>query len=112
MALSASKIDRREPIVPALLASAVIFFITVFSGGWQPVYGAATSPDPVVQTSKPTTLDQDDEPGVSIALSNHSTLDINVQCIFDYVQGEENTFTDLQEWQRALIPWVRLHFSF
>ena len=56
----------------------------------------------------------EDAPGLRLSISPHSSLNIDVECILDYVQGdspfspEERTCDSMM----PLSPWVRLDFSY
>ncbi len=51
------------------------------------------------------------ERGVCMSISAHSSLNIDVECILEYVQGDAS-FDPADEQSDFLNPWVRLNYSF
>jgi hypothetical protein len=51
------------------------------------------------------------ERGVCMPISAHSSLNVDVECILEYVQGDA-PFDAADAQNDALNPWVRLNYSF
>ncbi|MBC2709873.1 MAG: hypothetical protein HGJ94_02325 [Desulfosarcina sp.] len=65
----------------------------------------------LVNTDTPTPLKGDNDRGVCLSISPRSSLDIDVDCILDYVQGE-STFGPENKRRDFLNPWICWNFSF
>ena len=76
-------------------------------GLYQPAGIAAA----LINPSNPSPLKSEGDRGVHLSLSSHTSLNIDVECILDYVQGE----TPLEvQWDhpQSSNPWIRLNVSF
>ncbi|WP_319408707.1 hypothetical protein [uncultured Desulfosarcina sp.] len=56
-------------------------------------------------------LNVDDGRGVCLSISANSSLNIDVECILEYVQ-EDSAFDPADERSDHLNPWLRLNYSF
>jgi len=67
-----------------------------------------------ISGNPPIPINREDAPGLRLSISPRSALNIDVECILDYVQGdstfspEERTFDTIT----PLSPWIRLDFSY
>lgn len=59
----------------------------------------------------PASLNDDGDRGIHLPITPRSSVNIDVECILDYVQGDSplDAEFDANEW---LNPWIRLDFSY
>ncbi|BBO88204.1 hypothetical protein DSCOOX_13840 [Desulfosarcina ovata subsp. ovata] len=82
------------------------------SGATHDLYrSAAGNVHAVVQSESPIPMNRNNDRGVRLPLSSRSSMNIDVECIIDYVQGESE-LTPQEEWQQTSTPWVRFNFTF
>jgi hypothetical protein len=65
----------------------------------------------MINTNSPSPLAGNDGRGVCLSISPRSSLNIDIECILNYVQGDAS-FDSADEQEDILNPWVRWHYSF
>lgn len=76
-------------------------------------YGSLRTAPPgnaLMNTNTIPTLEGSHDRGVCMPISANSSLNIDVECILDYVQGD--AFDAANEQDDFLNPWIRLNYSF
>lgn len=66
----------------------------------------------LVETTLPMPIQTNGDRGVSLPLGNRLSLNIDVECILDYVQGESETIKNQPLLQEHLNPWLRFSMNF
>lgn len=94
-----------------LIASGTVICLSGCTGANYDLYRSVDAGNGLVNTSTPAPLGGREDRGVCLALSPKSSLDIDVECILDYVEGGTN-LDSLGKQQNPLNPWIRWHFSF
>ena len=65
----------------------------------------------LTDSKTPEALHRNDGSGVRLSLSPRSSVNIDVECILDYVQGGPY-FTPEFETDENLNPWIRFNYSY
>lgn len=65
----------------------------------------------LTDTRKHEALYENDDRGVRLSLSSRSSINIDVECILDYVQGDP-VFTPEYETDDHLNPWIRFNYTY
>ena len=65
----------------------------------------------LINTNTLPTLKESHDRGVCMPISANSSLNIDVECILEYVQGD-HSLNAVAEQSDLLNPWVRLNYSF
>lgn len=65
----------------------------------------------LINTNTHPSSEVEHERGVCMPISAHSSLNIDVECILEYVHGE-SSFDTADEQNNFLNPWIRLNYSF
>ena len=65
----------------------------------------------LINTNSHPTLKETHKSGVCMPISANSSLNVDVECILEYVQGDAS-FDAANEQRDLLNPWVRLNYSF
>lgn len=67
-----------------------------------------------ISGNPPMPQSNEDAPGLRLAISTRSAINIDVECILDYVQGDSTFSTEERNCDTItpLSPWIRLDFSY
>jgi hypothetical protein len=65
----------------------------------------------LINTHTPPMNGETDERGICMPLSANSSLNVDVECILEYVRGEAS-FDDSEAQSDVPNPWIRLIYSF
>lgn len=67
-----------------------------------------------INGTTPIPQNDEDTPGLRLAISNRSAINIDVECILDYVQGDSTLSPEEKTCDTVmpLSPWIRLDFSY
>ena len=65
----------------------------------------------LIDTSNPATLENAGNNGICLPLTSHASVNIDVECILDYVQGDSSLDAeiDANAWRN---PWIRFNLSY
>jgi hypothetical protein len=95
-----------------LIASGMVVWLSGCTGATFDFYRSGSATYGLTNTSTPIPVSgKEDDRGVCLALSPRSSLNIDVECILDYVEGDTN-LDSLGKQQSFLNPWIRWRFSF
>jgi hypothetical protein len=94
-----------------LIASGMVIWFSGCTGANYDLYRPVSAAHKLVNTRTPTPINRNEDRGVCLALSPRSSLDIDVECILDYVEGDTN-LDSLGKMENLLNPWIRWHLSF
>jgi hypothetical protein len=94
-----------------LIASGMVVWLSGCTGasydGYRPGGGAGG-----LMNSRPSApIGVKDDHGLCLALSPRSSVNIDVECILEYIEGDVNLDL-LGKQQNLQNPWIRWHFSF
>ncbi|BBO66083.1 hypothetical protein DSCA_00130 [Desulfosarcina alkanivorans] len=94
-----------------LMLSGMAIFISGCTGSGSGLYSVTGTRSALINTNTPVPLKNDDIRGVCLSISPRSSLNIDVECILDYVQGEA-AFDPTDQQEDLLNPWVRWRYAF
>ncbi|MCB2146965.1 MAG: hypothetical protein KQI81_10855 [Deltaproteobacteria bacterium] len=94
-----------------VLSAMAILFCGCTTGSGYGLFKTAGPGYALINTNTLPPLNADDGHGVCLSISANSSLNINVECILEYVQGE-SAFDPANERSDHLNPWFRLNYSF
>ena len=96
-----------------MLSAMAIIFCGCSSGSGYGFLRTASPGSALINTNTNThpNLEETHARGVCMPISANSSLNIDVECILEYVQGDAS-FDAADEQRDFLNPWVRLNYSF
>ena len=94
-----------------MLSAMAILFCGCSTGSSNGLLRNASPGDALINTHSHPALEETYEHGVCMPISANSSLNIDVECILEYVQGDA-AFGAADERSDFLNPWVRLNYSF
>ena len=94
-----------------LIVSGMVVWLSGCTGASYDGYRSGAATGGLINTRTPTPISGKEDRGVCLALSPRSSLNIDVECILEYVEGDAN-LDSLGKQQSVQNPWIRWHFSF
>lgn len=94
-----------------LILSAMVILFSGCAGSNQRLFRTEGSGKAQINTNLPAPLKAEADREFCLRISTQSSLSIDVECIFDYVQGEPPWALEHQ-WRDNMDPWISLNFSF
>ncbi len=94
-----------------LILSAMVILLSGCTGANHRLLGITGDGRALARTNKPASLHDDNVRGLCLPISNRSSLNIDVECILDYVQGESSLDPE-QPQHDVMDPWIRVNYSF
>lgn len=94
-----------------LILSVMVILFSGCAGSSHGLFRTAGTGKALINTNTPAPLKIDEHRGVCLPISTRSSLGINVECIFDYAQGE-STLGPKDEQRDVMNPWINWIFSF
>jgi hypothetical protein len=94
-----------------LIASGMVVWLSGCTGASYDGYRSVAATGGLISTRAPAPISVNEDRGVCLALSPRSSLNIDVECILEYVEGDVNLDL-LGKQQNLQNPWIRWHFSF
>lgn len=95
-----------------LTATVLVMFLTGCNATTSHLYRVSDNGLGLVETTRPIPIEKSVERGISLALGNRSHLNIDVECILEYVQGESETIENQPILQENHYPWIRFSLNF
>lgn len=100
-----------EKTVFLILSAMAILFCGCSMGSGYGLLRTASPGNALINTNSHPTLKETHKRGVCMPISANSSLNVDVECILEYVQGDAS-FDAANEQRDLLNPWVRLKYSF
>ncbi len=94
-----------------LLLSGMAIFLSDCTSSSYELFNVAGTENAVVNPGTPGQLKSSDNRGVNLSISPRSSLNIDVECILDYVQGE-SAVDPIIERHTFLDPWIRWQIEY
>ncbi|MDX2512307.1 MAG: hypothetical protein QNK25_09695 [Desulfobacterales bacterium] len=94
-----------------LILSAMAILFSGCTGPSYDLFKTAGTGNALLNTNPPAPLKGDENRGVCLPISTQSSLTIDVECIFEYVQ-RESTFGSENERPVYTKPWIGLNLVF
>lgn len=94
-----------------LILSAMAIVFSSCTGSNYPLHTAADIGNAMINSNHPSPLKSDPNCGVYLPISKRSALNIDVECIIDYAQGE-STAASRDDRYVTMSPWFRLIISY
>lgn len=94
-----------------LIALGMVVLLSGCTGANYSGYRSGALTGGLISTRAPAPISGKENRGVCLALSPRSSVNIDVECILEYVEGDAN-LDSLGRQQNLQNPWIRWHFSF
>ena len=94
-----------------MLSAMTILFCGCTAGSGYGLLKAAGPGYALINSNTHPPLKAADDRGVCLPISAKSSLNIDVECILEYVQGD-SAFDPADERSDLLTPWISLNYSF
>jgi hypothetical protein len=107
------KAKKMKKTVFLMLSAIAIIFCGCTTGSGYGLLRNAGPGHAMIHTNTIPPLTVANDRGICLSISTKSSLNIDVECILEYVQGD-SAFNSANEYQQGeqLNPWVRLNYSF
>jgi hypothetical protein len=94
-----------------LMVSAMVIFLSGCAGSGYALFQTTGTANALVNPPFPAPLQNTADRGIHLSISNRSSLNIDVECILDYVQGEPMVETQYLQ-DNFMNPWIRWNIAF